>query len=330
MKITINDIAKMAGVSISTVSRVINDSKPVKDDVRQRVLNAIKQTNYRPNSLNNNLSKNDSTLIGVITPEYSNTILPNFMDGISKILKLYDYDIMIGLTDSTHANEIHYLNLFQEKQTQGIIFVGSPFNNHHVEVLKEIPCVVAGQISPISSIPSVHVDNITASYEAVTYLIQKGHRKIAMIRAIDDNNAVGGDRFTGFKQALLDAGIPITNEWVVESDFSVEDGMEAMRRISESGSMPSAVFCASDSMAIGAMNYLLDNGVRIPEDISVFGFDGSLMSSIVRPKLSTVAYSAKEMGMTAARNLVKIIKGETVSPHHYNVTHHLEIRESTR
>ena len=320
----------MAGVSISTVSRVINDSKPVNPDVRKRVLDAIKHTNYRSSSLKNNLCLNDSTLVGVITPEYSNTILPDFIDGINKILKLYDYDIMIGLTDSTTENEIHYLNLFRAKQTQGIIFVGSPFNHRHLEFLENIPCVVAGQISHISSVPSVHVDNTMASYEAVTYLIQRGHRNIAMIRAIDDSNAVGGDRLDGYKQALLDTGIPIKAEWIVESHFSIEDGMEAMRKITASGSMPTAVFCATDSMAIGAMNYLIDNGFRIPEDVSIFGFDGSLLSLIVRPKLSTVAYSAKEMGMTADRNLVKIIKGEEVNPHHYNITHHLEIRESTR
>ncbi len=330
LKITIKDIAKMAEVSISTVSRVINDSKPVNPDVRKRVLDAIKQTNYRTSSLNNTLSRNESTLIGVITPEYSNTILPDFIDGIDKILKLYGYDIMIGLTDSTCENEIHYLNLFRAEKTQGIIFVGSPFNHLHLEILDTIPCVVAGQISQISTVPSVHVDNTMASYEAVTCLIQKGHRNIAMIRAIDDNNAVGGDRVIGYKQALLDAGISIREEWIVESNFSVEGGMKAMRKISEIGTMPTAVFCATDSMAIGAMNYLIDNGFRIPEDVSVFGFDGSLMSLIVRPKLSTVAYSAKEMGMTAARNLVKIIKGEEVNPHHYNITHHLEIRESTR
>lgn len=329
LKITIKDIAEMAGVSIATVSRVLNNSKPVKEDVKKRVLEVIKQTNYRPNTFAPDPKRHESRLIGVITPQSTHTVLNDFLEGINNVSKLYGYDIMIGSTDGGAENELHYLNLFGKVSVHGIIFIGSAFEEKHVEIIEQytIPCVLVGQISSIPSVPSVHIDNVTASYEAVKYLIQNGHREIAIIHGPGPD--IGKYRFQGYQQALNDAGIPIHEDWVVESGISTEDGMKAMRKIIESDSMPTAVFCATDWIAIGAMNYLIDNGLRVPEDVSIFGFDGSFMSAIVRPTLSTVAYSATEIAMTATRNLIKIIKGETVTPHHSNVTHHLVIRNST-
>ncbi|WP_281888581.1 LacI family DNA-binding transcriptional regulator [Paenibacillus sp. YYML68] len=331
MKVTIKQIAELAGVSISTVSRVINNSKPVRDDVRKRVLEAMKETNYKPSMLESELFKAESSMIGVIIPEYSNTVLNDFIAGINNVTKLYGYDIMIGLTDETPASELHYLNQFCGIQPRGLIFAGSPLTDEHTAILDEygIPCVVVGQVSGRPHIPSVHVDNITASYEAVTYLISRGHREIGMIRGIGAG-AVGDDRYEGYVQALTDAGLPLREDWVVESDLSVEDGTKAMSRMAGKGPLPTAVFCATDWMAIGAMNGLIDRGLRVPEDVSVFGFDGSFISSIVRPRLSTVVYSATEIGMTATRSLVKMIKGDNAIPQHSNVNHYLAIRESTR
>jgi LacI family transcriptional regulator len=330
LKVTIKDIARMADVSISTVSRVVNNSKPVNEEVRKRVVDAMKQTNYRPGIVAGEDGKPDTCLIGVILPQNSNTVLHDFIAGIKNVAQLYDYDVIIGLTEGARESELHYLNVIRKNPVQGIIFVGSVFDQSHYELLEETntPCVLVGEISQIPEVPSVHLDNVTASYEAVTYLIQKGHRDIAMIRGTG-NFSVGGQRFQGYRQAMNDAGIPIREEWVVESEFSVEDGENAMRQIAENGSLPTAVFCATDWMAVGAMNYLMDNGLRVPEDVSVFGFDGSYISTVVRPRLSTVTYSGTEIGMTATRNLIKMIKGGTVETHHSNVTHFLEIREST-
>ncbi|QWU17566.1 LacI family DNA-binding transcriptional regulator [Paenibacillus sophorae] len=331
MKVTINDIAKMAGVSISTVSRVINNSKPVNEDVRMRVMEAIKQTQYRSGTPAGDGTKTDSALIGVIAPQFSQTVLNDMVAGIESVSRLYGFELLIGLTDGTLESELDHLKRFGSIESKGIIFVGSMLERRHVKTIEAagIPCVVIGQISNIPSIPSVHVDNITASYEAVTHLIQKGHRRIAMIRGIGDSG-IGNDRYQGFCQAMNDAGLPVRKDWVVKSELSVDDGMNAMRKLVETGEMPTAVFCSTDWMAIGAMNYVLDQGMRIPEDVAIFGFDGSYLSSIFRPKLSTVEYSATEIGMTATRSLIKMIKGASDIPQHSNVTHYLAIRESTK
>lgn len=330
LKVKIKDIAKMANVSIATVSRVINNSKPVNEDVRKRVLEAIKQTNYRSHVIGIDSSKSTTPLIGVIIPQNSNSILDDFNIGIRDLAELYGYDILVGLTDGTVESELHYLNLFQQIGTEGYIYVGTVPSKEHLEIIQRSasPCVLVGQQSQMDSIPSVHLDNVTASYEAVTYLIQKGHRKIAMIRASGDTS-VGGDRYRGYEQALIDAGITLREEWIVESGMSFEDGMKAMRSILNSGELPTAVFCSTDWMAVGAMNGLTDHGLRVPEDVAVFGFDNSFIASIVRPQLSSVEYSGTEIGMTATRTLIKLIKGETAVPHHTNVAHYLTIREST-
>ncbi len=320
----------MAGVSISTVSRVVNNSKPVNEEIKKRVMDAIRQTNYRPDVTGTGSAPINSMLIGIIIPHNSNTVLDDFSMGIRTIAELYGYDIMFGLTDGSVDNELHYMKMFQRAGAQGLILVGSELDKPHLEILGDspAPCVLAGQQSNVPFIPSVHLDNITASYEAVTYLIQKGHRRIAMIRVAGDN-AVGGDRYKGYSQALANSGIALQESWVAECGLSAQDGMDAMRRIMESGAQPTAIFCSTDWMAVGAMNYLLDQGLRIPEDISVFGFDNSLMSTLMRPRLSSVDYSGTEIGMTAARHLIKLMRGETVTPHHANVAHYLQIREST-
>ncbi|MCM3765124.1 LacI family DNA-binding transcriptional regulator [Neobacillus niacini] len=332
MKITLKEIAKMAGVSTSTVSRVLNNSKPVNEEIRKRVLDVLKETNYLPFVAQNLVLQQERLLIGVICPQHSNTVLDDLILGINRVCKIYGYDTVIGLTDSTRENEMHYIDLFSNVlSVQGIIFMGNQWDEQYTEITRKniIPVVLAGQISSIPSIPSVHVDNLTASYEAVTYLILNGHRQIAMIRGTN-GKSIREDRFTGYKNALADAGIPFDERLVADSDFSIEGGGKAMASLLEQNTLPTAVFCSTDSMAIGAINYLSDNGYRVPEDISVFGFDGLEITKLVRPSLSTVEYSAVEIGMTATRNLIKLCKGEEHIAPHINVIHHLVPRESTQ
>lgn len=332
MKITIKDIARMAGVSISTVSRVINNSKPVQDDLRKRVLDVMEQTKFRPNTIAQNLAKNESSLIGVILPEVKNTVLDELIQGINHVSRIYGYNTMLSLTGGTLENELHYFNLFRGIQADGIILGSDKLKSELAELieLSGIPCILVGRHDDSASIPSVHVDNITAAYEAVTFLIQQGHRHIAMIRVQSGDVASGDHRFEGYRMALAEAGIPLVDDWIIESGITFEDGIQAMRKIRESRSMPTAVFCATDRIAIGAMHDLIENGLRIPDDVSVFGFDGIDMSTLIRPKLSTVKYSASEIGMVAARNLIKQIRGGDISPWHWSISHYVENRSSVR
>ncbi|MTT31769.1 LacI family DNA-binding transcriptional regulator [Terrilactibacillus sp. BCM23-1] len=331
MKITIKDIARMAGVSIATVSRVINNSKPVNEDVRMRVLKAMEQTNFLPNAMARNLAKNKSYLLGVMIPDVKNTVLDDLIHGINHVSELYGYNTMLSLTSGMLENELHYFNKFREIQADGIILASDYLKENLITNIKQtnIPCILVGR-DRSDAIPSVHIDNITAAYEAVTYLIQQGHRKIGMLRLRNEDIASGYHRYQGYAQALTEAGITINGDWVIECGVSVEDGMMAMRKICETTDIPTAIFCATDRIAIGAINYLYERGLSVPDDISIYGFDGIDMASIIRPKLSTVKYSATEIGMTAARNLIKLIKGETITPRHWVIPHYLKNRESVR
>jgi LacI family transcriptional regulator len=333
MPITIKDIARMAGVSKSTVSRVINNSKPVKPELREKILKIMEEVHYRPNAMARGLAKNQSGLIGVIAPAITHTVFGEVVDGASKVAGLYGNDILLSLTEGDVEREIHYLNLHREKQVDGIILSSKLLREEHVKIIEQakIPCVLVGQMSRVPNIPSVHVDNFSASYEAVKYLIHNGHRKIAMIRGPIGDQAAGDERLRGYMEAMQDSGLPIEEGWVTASGFSVHDGYEAMKRIfSANDNRPTALFAAADRIAIGAMNYLLEHGYQVPDDISIIGFDDIDMAAIVRPKLTTIHYSSHEIGMTAYRILRKLIKGETYSIQHSNVPHRLVIRDSVR
>ncbi|KAA0546059.1 LacI family transcriptional regulator [Bacillus sp. BGMRC 2118] len=333
MKITLKEIANLAGVSPSTVSRVINNSKPVKEEIRKRVLDVMKETNYLPYMAQSLTLQQERQLIGVICPQYSNTVLDDLIVGINRVCKLYGYDTVIGLTDGTVENEKHYIDLFSNNiSIQGMIFMGTQWEEGHLEIIKKnvTPVVLVGQVSSISSIPSVHVDNFTASYEAVTYLLQSGHHQIAMIRGTN-GKTIREDRFLGYKKALGDAGVLLPEHFVIDSDLTVKDGYHAMEILLKQESLPTAVFCSTDSIAIGALTCLTDHGLSVPDDMSVFGFDGIELSKLIRPQLSTIEYSAIEIGMTATRNLIKVCNGEkeNIVPH-INVVHNVVIRESTK
>lgn len=335
MSLTIKDIARMAGVSFSTVSRVINNSKPVSEEIRNRVLDVIEETKFRPNAVARGLVKSKSNMLGVIIPDLCYTLFDEKIEGIHKVSKIYGYDFILSLSGRNLDHELHYLNLFREKQTDGIIFA-SNLKKQHVEVLEHLntPCVIIGEKSEISGFPTINLDNYTASYEAVSYLIQNGHKEIAMIRKLvhetqEDEVDPLEKRYQGYLQAMKDAGLTVRPEWVVSSGLSMPDGMEAVKKIVESGKLPTALFCVTDRVAIGAMNYLMEIGYHVPDDISFIGFDDIDICMATRPQLSSIGYSANEIGMTATRVLIKLIKGEEVSMH-TDVPHHLLIRQSVK
>jgi LacI family transcriptional regulator len=332
MAVTIKDIARLAGVSIATVSRVINNTKPVHDETRQRILTYMEELNFRPNAMARGLVKKESSLIGIVIPEFKDTVFDAMIEGVSDTAKFYNYDILLTLSRGDLANEIHYLNLLREKQVDGIIFSSISLKKEHIEIIEQsgIPCVLVGQASSVPTIPSIHLNNFGASYEAVTALIRNGHQKIGMIRGALGDIALGEERFRGFQAALTENGVKVNPEWVIVAGLSVREGYEAMERMYKTKSLPTALFAATDRIAIGAMNFLLEHGYRIPEDISIMGFDDIDMSTVVRPKLSTVQYSSLEMGCTATHNLMKLVHGGGVSVQHTNVPHQIVIRESIR
>ncbi len=306
-------IARKAGVSISTVSRVMNGSKPVSPELEKRVYEAVKQMDYKPNSIARSLILNKTNLIGVVVPDVSNSFHAQLLSGIEAYAAEAEYGVIICNVYRSWEKQQKYFNLMLERHVDGIILL-------HDNTLEELAAFQKISNTPIlfasvpikgSEIPFVGIDEVKAAYDAVCHLIAKGHREIGLIRG--ECYALGTLRGEGYRRALEDNGIPFREEIVVHRPSGVEYGYQAMEELLKLESHPSAVFCVSDEIAVGALDCVLDRGLRVPEDISLIGFDDIDLSQVVRPKLTTVHQPIHEIGRESARLLIDLIerKGKT-------------------
>jgi LacI family transcriptional regulator len=300
-------IARKAGVSISTVSRVMNGSKPVSPELQKRVYDAVKQMNYKPNSIARSLILNKTNLIGVVVPDVSNSFHSQLLSGIEEYATQADYGVIICNVYRKLNRQQKYFNLMQERHVDGIILLHENTAEEISEFQKtsSIPLVSASVQVEGSDIPFVGIDETAAAYDAVSYLIAKDHREIGLLYG--EGNALGTLRREGYIKALKDKEIPFKEENMIQCPCSVEHGYQSMEELLSRESYPSAVFCVSDEIAVGAMDCALDRGLKVPENISFIGFDDIEISQVVRPKLTTIHQPIKEIGREAARLLIEII-----------------------
>ncbi|WP_242847959.1 LacI family DNA-binding transcriptional regulator [Inediibacterium massiliense] len=331
MSITIKDVAKKAGVSISTVSRVINGSKPVSSEIRQKVLQVIEETGYRPNPVARSLVMKKSQLIGVVVPDISNFFIGEILNGIEEVGKMYGYDMILCNTYADVEQEKRYLNFLKSKQVEGIIFMTWKFQNivddlEHID----IPMVTINRNTRELEIPSVSIDNFEAAYEMTKYLIENGHKRIALIRNTLDQDAFGYDQYRGYKKALEEYNLPLEEDLIQYGNLKLDHSYEIVKEFIEKGNLPSAIFATSDVMAVGAINCLFDHGYKVPDDISVVGFNDIKLASIYRPKLTTIHQPIYDIGAVAMRMIVKQINGEEVDRKAVTLPHELIERESSK
>lgn len=302
MGTSIKDIAKLAGVSITTVSRVMNNSKPVSDELRERVNKAIAETQFTPNALARSLVNKKTKLIGVIIPKISNTYFSNLMEGIEEVATLNGYNIIISSSNSDTAKEVEFLNIFKDRQIDGIIFCVTEFTKFHRRFYERspIPTVFVGQNVEEMAYPSLNIDNEQAAYELVNYVIQEGHKEIAYIRGSKRDKSTGQERYKGFVRAMEQAGLPIHEEWTCHTEHhTVVNGYNSAKQIMSEGKKPTAICASSDLLAAGVINYLQDNGYEVPSDISVTGFDDAEVATLVRPKITTSRQNPFAIGRKA-------------------------------
>ncbi len=331
MKLTIKDIAEMAGVSIATVSRVLNNSKPVSEEVRKRVEKVLEETNFRPNAWARSLIQNKTNLIGVIIPQI-NTFSAKLIDGIEDIASQNGYNIILSNTRLNREQELKAIDILIEKQVDGLIFSAVNITAENVEKIyqSKIPAVVVGQKVSEYNLPWVDVDNYSSIVELVQYLIRCGHKKLAMIHGPLYDMSAGYTRYKAFIDEVERHQIPKEDVILVESNFSMQDGYYAMEKILKNRSLPTAVISASDEIAIGAKKCLEDRGFIIPDDMSIVGFDDIDLAQITRPKLTTVRVDFFEMGSIAMKTLLRLLSDEKeVSLEHY-VDYRLIIRDSVK
>lgn len=331
MKVTISDIAKLAGVSKATVSRVINGSKPVSPEVRDKVMKVIDETGFKPSALARSLSTKKTKLIGVVIPDVANPVFSELVKGMEDQSNASGYNILLCNTYLSHEKELKYLEILQDKEVDGIIFLTTDETEEQVEFFRKYgkPVVTVDRKFRKMEIPSVGVDDYEASYKAVNYLINMNHTEIAMVRAPLDDQSHGFHRFSGYKQAMADHGLDVHEDWVVEGDFTVKAGYDAMMKLLSSSTSPTAVFFASDLMAVGGIRCITDSGMRVPDDISVIGFDDIPIASMFIPSLTTTRQPTADIGMKAMEKLLKLIDGKEEELHTKFPTQ-LILRNSTK
>lgn len=315
MTATIKDIAKVAGVSVTTVSRALNGYSDVNEDTRKKIMKVAKQLNYSPNSLARGLVMNKSKTIGLLVSGMNaKSIKDNFMFqvlcGIHECVSSKEYDLILFSTDSSRQREKTYTQLCQERRVDGVIIQGikldDPYLNEVVE--SNIPCVLIDIPVESSTVGYVTTDNVLGAKKAMEHLIELGHRNIAMVNGYEQAY-VSRERLKGYKSSLREHGIKMREDWVVDGEFDEKKAEEVVLALLSSSPEITAIFCASDVMALGAIKACRQMGFSVPKDISIVGYDDILLASYVTPSLTTVGQKVIEMGYEAADLLIEMLEG---------------------
>ncbi|MFC0213183.1 catabolite control protein A [Paenibacillus chartarius] len=332
MTVTIYDVAREAGVSMATVSRVVNNNPNVKPQTRKKVFEAIERLGYRPNAVARGLASKKTTTVGVVIPDISNSIFAEVARGIEDIANMYHYNIILCNSDKRKEKEIRVVNTLLEKQVDGLLFMGGVVTDDHLQAFKtaSVPVVLCATADEKKTMPSVDIDHEGAAFDAVNELIREGHRDIAMITGTLQDPANGYARYQGYKRALEEAGIQVREQFVRVGNYRYESGMEAAKYFLEQEQRPTAIFSATDEMAIGAIHAIQDQGLRVPEDVSVISIDNIRMASMVRPQLTTVAQPMYDIGAVSMRLLTKLMNKDAVEQSQVVLPHEIIRRKSTR
>lgn len=324
------DVAEQAGVSVTTVSHVINNSRPVNPETRTRVEQAMQVLGYHPNVLARSLRRGKTQTIGVILPDNANPYFAEVARGIEDTSFSQGYSVVLCNSDNNLEKEHLYTNVLIEKQVDGIIFVAAGLSEENINNLQKrgVPSVLVDrQVSGVQ-LDSVFADNRVGGYLATNHLINLEHRSIACITGPKGVRS-SSERIAGYQQALDAADIPTNPGWVVEGDFQYQSGYSAAQQLIKAGATPSAIFACNDLMAIGAYRYAHENQLNIPGDISIIGFDDIRLAEYTNPPLTTIHQSKDRMGALAAEMLLERIANGNLAFRHEIVAVQLVVRSST-
>ncbi len=326
---TIQDVARKAKVSIATVSRVVNNSPhKVNQATRERVLEAIRELDYRPNALAKGLLMKKTMTIGIIIPDISNPYYAEIVRGIQDVADQSGYAVMLQNTDRKQERIINYIYLLREKLADGIIFSGGIIHGYEtLSALKELRerVVVIGRHEV--DFPAVRVDNIGGATQATQHLIDLGHERIGFIGG-PERSTTALDRLTGCKNALAQNSYPIDPSLIKQGNLTPKSGYLAARELLDQKDTPTAIFAANDQMAFGAIKAAKELGMSVPDDLSVVGFDNIPLSSYFKPPLTTVEIPMYEVGVTGMKMLIDVISKKSFEKVKFFKTS-LLIRDST-
>lgn len=311
MSPTIRDVARRAGVGVATVSRVLNNSGYARPGTRERVLQAAAELGFVPSQLARGLVRRLSGTIGLVIPDITNPFFPAITRGVEDNASEAGYTVFLCNTDNDPTQEAQDVQKLRERRVDGLIFVGTTDRRELVERLlpDKLPVVVTDRQVDHPDIDSVLVDNVGGARAACMHLTDLGHTRIA--HAAGDRLArTGQDRCCGYRLALEQAGLPYDPGLVGWGDFTFASGYSLAQSLLGRSPRPTAIFAANDQMAFGVMRAAEDAGLRVPEQLSIVGFDDIQMAGVIRPGLTTVRQPAYEMGRLAMSMLLERIRGK--------------------
>ncbi len=329
MKVTINDIARLAGVSKATVSRVLNQSKPVSKTAQESVLKVIEQTGYRPSPTARGLSLKRSNLIGIVIPDLSNPVFAEIISGIESIMRDTEFALVIAATDFDEDKKKDQVQMLLNRNIDGLILISDQEHDTKASLgIDETPFVMIGTDTIDKDVPVIKIDNRQAVRAIIQLFVDNKRKKIAMIRGPLNDLQSGKARYAAYEEKMK-AMNQFDESLVVSGNYRFEDGYQCMKALLGQDNHIDAVFCANDFMAIGAMRYALERGYKVPEDIAFIGFDDVDLSRMVTPSLTTVKQPFFEKGVLAGQVLMESIKGSVVNPLMvYELPYEIIIRES--
>jgi LacI family transcriptional regulator len=332
MAASIKDVAREAGVSIATVSRVLNDIDVVNEDTKKKVKDAIKKLSYRPNIVARSLKTQKSSTIGIIIPDISNQFYPEIVRGCEDVANIYNYNIMLCNADLDADKEMEALRILKEKMIDGVIYMSNSIEQNIIDLINELemPTVLVETTDTDGIFPSVSIDNVMAASDAVKYLINKGNKKIAYVGTTTEKINALSKRYAGYKKGLSEMEINLDKEMVYFGGVKARDGYAGINTILDKGIAIDAVFCASDEIAMGVINALRDRSINVPEDVDVMGFDDIYSASIFYPKLTTVSQPMYDMGSVSMRMLIKSINNLVVDEKHFVLPYRIVERDSCK
>ncbi|WP_173915707.1 LacI family DNA-binding transcriptional regulator [Halobacillus sp. Marseille-Q1614] len=332
---TIKHIAQQAGVSVTTVSRALNGYSDVNAKTRKKIKKVAKELNYSPNSLARSLVKNQSETIGLLVSGFSKESVKDgftveVMSGINNYAAETEYDLVLFNTDSSRQRKKTYTQLCKERRVDGVILQGIKRDDPYLqEVLEsDIPCVFID--IPVSSehVGYVSTNNVEGAKQAVLYLLENGHQEVAMING-HQQAFVSQERLEGYKQALDEFNLPYKENLTVDGGFMEEEAYQKALSLLKDHESIDGLFCASDLMAIGAMRAAKELNIKIPEDLSIIGYDDIPLARYVSPSLTTISQDKYELGFQAAKMLVSMLKQQS-APERCILETKLIVRESTK
>ncbi len=332
-KYTISDIAEICNVSKATVSRVINNkSCGVGEETKRRIQKTMKELNYRPSSLARSVATSCSHMIGLIIPDVSNLFYPSLIRGVSDYLDENGYSLCLSNSDSDPKKEKNHLLSMVDLRVDGVILCSGVSNENFLAQYRKynVPIVFIGRTFDIHlSDGSITGDNTKGAEMAMKHLLSSGNRRIVYL---DGNAGVSGaiQRYEGYRQALMQAGIELDESLVHFGDFTIEFGQTKLEELIRFGVKFDAVFAGSDLIGIGVVKALHAAGKKVPDEIEVIGFDGIELSEIFEPQLSTVRKPHYDMAREATRMLLSIIEGTAGEIRHISVQPTLILRNTTR